>query len=82
MLEFFEKLNPDDPFRDLVNRVMYVGGMVAFTGLVIGMAVLAESGKLGGKGQPQQDTTPVKPDTTFVINKDTLFYAKQNQHVR
>jgi len=81
MREFFEKLNPNDPFRDLVNRVMYVGGMVAFTGLVIGMAVLAESGKLG-KGQPQQDITPVKPDTTIVINKDTLFYAKQNQHVR
>ena len=81
MLEFFEKLNPDDPFRDLVNRVMYVGGMVAFTGLVIGLVALVECGK-SGKGLPQQDITPVKPDTTFVINKDTIFYAKQNQHVR
>lgn len=81
MREFFEKLNPNDPFRDLVNRVMYIGGMVAFTGLVIGLVALVECGK-SGKGLPQQEFTPAKPDTTFVINKDTLFYAKQNQHVR
>ena len=81
MREFFEKLNKDDPFHDLVNRVMYVGGLALWTGLIVGLVALVECGK-SGKGSPKQDITPVKPDTTFVINQDTIFYAKQNQHVR
>jgi len=81
MREFFGKLNPDDPFRDLVNRVMYVGGLALWSAFIIGLVALVECGR-SNKGLPQKDGTPVKPDTTFVINKDTIFYAKQNQHVR
>ena len=81
MREFFEKLNKDDPFHDLVNRVMYVGGLALWAGLIVGLVALVECGG-SRKGSPKQDITPVKPDTTFVINKDTIFYAKQNQHVR
>ena len=81
MREFFEKLNKDDPFHDLVNRVMYVGGLALWSGLIVGLVALVECGK-SGKGSTQPDNTPVKPDTTFVINQDTIFYAKQNQHVR
>ena len=81
MREFFERLDRDDPFRDLVNRVMYIGGLAVWTGLIVGLVALVECGK-SSKGLPQQDTTPVKPDTTIVINKDTIFYAKQNQHIR
>ena len=81
MREFFEKLNKDDPFHDLVNRVMYVGGLALWTGLIVGLVAFVECGK-SGKDSPKQDITPAKPDTTFVINQDTIFYAKQNQHVR
>ena len=81
MREFFEKLDRNDPFHDLVNRVMYVGGLAAWTGLIVGLVAFVECGKRN-KGLHQQDNTPVKPDTTFVINKDTIFYAKQHQHVR
>lgn len=81
MREFFEKLDRNDPFHDLVNRVMYVGGLVAWTGFIVGLVAFVECGKRN-KGLPHQDITPAKPDTTFVINKDTIFYAKQHQHVR
>ena len=82
MREFFERLDRDDPFRDLVYRVMYIGGMALWSGLIVGLVALVECGKSGNNGSPQKDITPVKPDTTFVINKDTIFYAKQNQRVR
>ena len=81
MLEFFEKLDRDDPFHDLVNRVMYIGGLVVWSGFIIGLVAMVECGG-SHKGLPQKDITPVKPDTTIIINKDTIFYAKQSQHVR
>ena len=81
MREFFERLDPKDPFHDLVNRVMYIGGLALWSAFIISLVAFVECGK-SGKGLPQKDITPVKPDTTFVINKDTIFFAKQNQRMR